>query len=439
MNAIGDVERRTCSGQVEKPDTDGRVLPELIRDPQLSDRLRFGPKAVPTAVPLADFGYDSMGPGGKPALGNFQVLTVLVNYDGHPPLSRSASWYSTLVGRLGGTPPFTPDNPGSLLEYFAENSQHRFRPLRWKVVGPIRLAAPSAADLGDASGRGHRIVTEAVRQNALNLDELDLDADGDVGPDELLVITVENIPNFGPVNRAVNEITTATGRKVRLLCAFLGEGNSFTLFAHEVAHSLGALDLYGWPQGKSAQLTMMSTSVGGTQANQVACHLDPWHKLVLGWSEPRVFTDASRGHVVLPGVNKPDAPIIIHRPGRPLEFYLLEFRANRSDLQIGYESWVPGAGVAIWHVDTTAPGAARLQASSDPRYSEYAVMHVGAPNGQHGASTLWGAGAWHGLGWRDSFASCGVQVMEVSENRAVIKLGDPYPPMSGGGRAPEPR
>lgn len=407
--------------------------------PQLSDRVRFGARATPVDIDLQTFGRDTMLTGGKPALGNLRVLTVLVNYDGYPDLSRPPSWYASLVGRLGGSPPYTPENPGSLLEYVAENSQHRCRPLRWKLVGPLRIKQPTAAELGDPAGRAHRIITAAIAQHGLDLDELDDDADGDVGSDELLVVTVENIEPFGPVNRAVQDITTPGGRTVRVQCALLGGGSSFTMFAHELMHSLGALDLYGWPQGKSSQLTLMSTSIGGSGADQSACHLDPWHKLVLGWSEPRVFTDTARGHVVLTGVNHADGAALIHRPDRPLEFYLLEFRSRRSDVRVGYESWVPGRGVAIWHVKTSAPGVALMQPSVDPRYGEYAVMHVGAPSGQHGRSELWGAGSWHGLGWSDSLASLGVEVLAVEDERAVVRLTDPYPPMSGDGPVAQPR
>ncbi|MGL5850190.1 MAG: hypothetical protein ACRCZD_05330 [Phycicoccus sp.] len=418
----------------------GDIKPGVVgRAPALSDRVRFGPKATTIDAPLSGFGYDTMRPGGRSALGNARVLAVLVEYDGLPPLTRSREWYANLVGRLGGQPPFGPDNPGSLLGYFAENSEHRFRPLRWNLVGPLRMRAPSATDMGDSGGRAKRILEEAVRQNRLDLDQLDDDGDGDVGVDELLLVTVENIPGLGAANRAVNEITTPRGRKVTVRCAFLGAGSSFTLFAHELAHSLGALDLYGWPQGKSARLTLMSQSVGGTGDDQVACHLDPWHKLVLGWSEPRVFASSARGHVVLRGVNHASAPIIVTRPDRPLEFYLVEFRRARSDLQVGYESWVPGTGVAIWHVRTSAPGVPLLQPSSDPRFAEYAVMHVGAPTGVRGTSTLWGAGNWVGLGWTGEFASCGIHTLEVAEDRAVIRITESSPPQSGAGRPPDPR
>ena len=127
--------------------------------------------------------------------------------------------------------------------------------------------------------------------------------------------------------------------------------------AHELAHNLGAEDLYdtnrnghggatvtGWPRAYDFSLE----SNGNHRGNGAyPTYLDPYHRVYLGWAEEVVVGDGvytisstlTDEYVVL-RVNTPD----------PDEYYLIEIR-----LKEGFESKLTNGnskgGIMIWHID----------------------------------------------------------------------------------------
>lgn len=127
--------------------------------------------------------------------------------------------------------------------------------------------------------------------------------------------------------------------------------------AHELAHNLGAEDLYdtnrnghggatvtGWPRAYDFSLE----SNGNHRGNGAyPTYLDPYHRVYLGWAEEVVVGDGvytisstlTDEYVVL-RVNTPD----------PDEYYLIEVR-----LKEGFESKLTNGnskgGIMIWHID----------------------------------------------------------------------------------------
>ena len=127
--------------------------------------------------------------------------------------------------------------------------------------------------------------------------------------------------------------------------------------AHELAHNLGAEDLYdtnrnghggatvsGWPRAYDFSLE----SNGNHRGNGMyPTYLDPYHRVYLGWAEEHVVGDGvytisstlTDKYVVL-RVNTPD----------PDEYYLIEIR-----LKEGFEKKLTDGdslgGIMVWHID----------------------------------------------------------------------------------------
>ena len=127
--------------------------------------------------------------------------------------------------------------------------------------------------------------------------------------------------------------------------------------AHELAHNLGAEDLYdtnrnghggdkvaGWPRAYDFSLECNGNHLG---AGAMPSYLDPYHRVYLGWAEEKVVGDGvytissttTNNYVVL-RVNTPD----------PGEYYLIEIR-----LKTGFESKLTSGsskgGIMVWHID----------------------------------------------------------------------------------------
>ncbi|MBE6666270.1 MAG: hypothetical protein E7603_08655 [Ruminococcaceae bacterium] len=127
--------------------------------------------------------------------------------------------------------------------------------------------------------------------------------------------------------------------------------------AHELAHNLGAEDLYdtkrgghsgngvtGWPRAYDFSLECNGNHRGG---GAYPTYLDPYHRIYLGWAEERVVEDGvytisstlTDKYTIL-RVNTPD----------PGEYYLIEIR-----LKEGFEAKLTNGdskgGIMIWHID----------------------------------------------------------------------------------------
>ena len=345
-------------------------------------------------------GFGSMTVDGVPATGERPVLVILLEYED---VSFDAA-----------------NTPGSIdamftetRQYFTENSGGTFT---WdsRVVGPFTHPDdPSTDDIDEslfncAKGRkpvngsggcpgadaawydNHSTETQltaaierAAEAEGVDLAAYDDDDDGYVTPDELTVVMVtaepaaatDDIPIVGPGGGAaraaepdacvdVGTVSVCTFSrnaigKPQVGAVMLDEWTKFTTVAHELSHTLGTVDLYGANARLNSDLTLMDATIGEDKRY----HLDPWHKIQLGWAEPRIYRiddgwDDPQCAALAPlGERGPVAgrddrqPIIIYSPlrydsnSRTGEFYILEQRTRTS-----FDADVADEGLALWYV-----------------------------------------------------------------------------------------
>lgn len=126
------------------------------------------------------------------------------------------------------------------------------------------------------------------------------------------------------------------------LDSFLG------VVAHEYGHQLGLPDLYGaedtWGIGYWGLMGYGSYGVLRTGPYS----LSAWSKVQLGWVTPTVVTE-NLLDVTMPPVENNALIYKVWRDGIPgEEYFLLENRQN-----LGFDTFLPGHGLLIWHVDET--------------------------------------------------------------------------------------
>lgn len=300
---------------------------------------------------LKDFGFGRK----KVPTSNRPLLVILIEYDGKPTLGHQPNEYDEII--------FNPLRPPSINGYFTEVSNGRFH---WSragrgIIGPIRL---SAADAGLPHERRMATVIDAAGKNGYNFDFLDKNSDGFVTTEELGVLVIENIPNaatratapscFKPTGSQVSLcLALNINRQWYLGVSFVGDRPQMMTIAHELSHQLGAIEMYGQWNFNSlhTNCTVMAGISGGADDRQTY-HLDPWHKLQLGWSEPRIHALNSAGSATINAANsvRPDAPLILYDPQRGArEFFILEYRTQFSP-GTNYDKNVCDSGLAIWHV-----------------------------------------------------------------------------------------
>ena len=274
---------------------------------------------------------------------------------------------------------------GSLSAYYEELTMGAFKfvPIEFDVMPEgspvpngmieITVSIPHPSASGDASGTIAKVFN--ATDPYIDYTKYDLNDNGTIDATELGVIILN------PGQDKSNGTTSLGGRhyfQVHGTSQSLGgycDGLSFSKVsnfgeygrnsaimqigtpAHELAHNLGAEDLYdtnrnghggatvsGWPRAYDFSLE----SNGNHRGNGMyPTYLDPYHRIYLGWAEEHVVGDGVytisstlTGNYTVLRVNTPD----------PDEYYLVEIR-----LKEGFEKKLTDGdslgGIMVWHID----------------------------------------------------------------------------------------
>jgi len=109
-----------------------------------------------------------------------------------------------------------------------------------------------------------------------------------------------------------------------------------------------------------------------TSDDQGTVHLDIWHKLALGWAEPRIFDLSGHGETYV-DTAADGAVLLWHRAREAREYFLIERRGPGLPGR-DYDASFPDDGVLIWRVQQGVP------------------THLGAPYLTPGGAGVWRAG-----------------------------------------------
>lgn len=284
---------------------------------------------------LADFGHGTMGPGASPPI--VKPLLVLLSECASSPLSKSVDEYTRAVfGRVRDTDPESPN----IAAWFKEmsNGAFTFRKVAVAKIGPYNCPLPDATSVRTQ-------LEDAANVGGFNYRDFDTNGDGTVDNDELALLGIRSFyPGGGQAFPVFATVFPGTPRQVdvALRWCFAGDATGFHNMAHELAHgSLGMVDLYG-SHCRGHGLTLASCTAGETSPTWLT-HLDPWHKIRMGWVAPRIYDLRyfPAGEALQPP-QLGGRPVILFDSLRGTnEFFVLEHRSGLID-----------DGTATW----TAPG-----------------------------------------------------------------------------------
>ncbi|MBI5837609.1 MAG: M6 family metalloprotease domain-containing protein [Candidatus Eisenbacteria bacterium] len=150
-----------------------------------------------------------------------------------------------------------------------------------------------------------------------------------------------------------------------------GEFTEIGTYCHEYGHTLGLPDLYstvGPPYPGVGNWDLMAGGAHGGDGHHPECPSQPgaWTRAWLGWLPPSNVS--AEGPVRIEPTETTPASLKLWSDGRPQnEYYLLE---NRHPL--GWDRYLPGGGLLVWHVDD-ALVAAGLPTNSVQSYPTFGV------------------------------------------------------------------
>ena len=276
----------------------------------------------------------------------------------------------------------------SVRDYYIVNSHNRLHLNNAGVKGWYD-AAKSAdyywgpEDTNDSNGDGwiHPHVekwAEAVKKADATFNFAAYDADGDqyLDPDELVVLMIipQNSP-FGTVRSLVSQEYpvskpfVADGITIPIITeAYIGAPLSLSTVAHELAHSLFNLpDMYFnfFMPYAAGMYSLMDASYCDS-------HLDPFHKIRLGWVQPAIVRKS--GTIPIDAIEQSHVAYILHDPARGnQEYFIIENRQPG----LAYDSDLPDAGLAIWHVMEEAHVYENLAAPAGVSAANWATIGAG--------------------------------------------------------------
>lgn len=363
--------------------------------------LRAG--AVAATPQPTDFGYGHLGMWDSPAVGTRPLVILLAQFDGIPGTLKTIPEYDRLF--------FGPTN--SVNEYFKAVSNGRFQWTRAGVLGGVHLSSAMSLKYLDKVADPCRpgkdnddrvyssnIVAQVLAANAgsFNIASYDANHDHNITPNELqiLIVTSEWESREGAgIRWCAPVVLPWAGVMIsNAVCAhpviWNGARQDFATICHELCHELGADDLYP-PTCCNQDMTVMGCTLSDPD-DPHRMYPDPWHRMVFGWCEPRIFPLTGSGTAVLPVATsgEPTSPVLLWDPNNPSlsDFWLLEYR----NPQLGeYDRSVPGTGLALWYVQQNSDH--NLVILADGKRMNWNMGPYGPdypwppPN-----STLWGSG-----------------------------------------------
>jgi M6 family metalloprotease-like protein len=128
------------------------------------------------------------------------------------------------------------------------------------------------------------------------------------------------------------------------------------VFCHEYGHMLGLPDLYDTDYssiGVGDWCLMGGGSWNGPYGygQMSPAHMSVWCKSQMGWLAPIVVAGELTG-VTIPNVEENSVGYRLWNQGAGgPEHFLVEYRD-----QVGFDTYLPGCGLAVWHIDENMPG-----------------------------------------------------------------------------------
>jgi len=321
--------------------------------------------------PLYDQGYGLFPGTPFPAYGHRRALVLLVEYQDvkfSDVYTVDAKDYFTRMlnedgfSDLGAT--------GSAAQYFKENSGYTFLP-QFDVFGPVTLSQNQAYYGGNNySGddlRPHMMAKEACDQldDEVDFSVYDTNNDGLIdnvfvfyaGTGEASSMKADDVwPHSWTMSAAgldASEVTYDGKRLENYTCSNEwvtdefgrnGRPDGIGTFVHEFSHTMGLPDLYATTYSSSFTPDEWSVLDYGPYNNDgmTPPNYSAFERYALGWIKPREVGDPVSAR--LPVITENVCAII--RTQRPTEFFLLENRQKQ-----GWDKYIPGHGMLVWHVD----------------------------------------------------------------------------------------
>ena len=296
-----------------------------------------------------------------PTKGDPHSIVVLVEYqDVKFSVEDPKSYYEDY---LNGED-FRRDNAtGSCRQYFIDNSNGKFQPT-FDVYGPVPLANVRSYYGGNVGGNDRAVeemVIEAVDYLDATVDFSQYDHNKDKYVDSIYLIYAGVGESDSDVSDSVwpqsweLELSGYTKKVDGVWINAYGCSNEISdgkprgigVFVHEFCHVLGLPDLYNtdnfYDTTTPLQWSLMDEGSYTNDSRTPPC-LSAFERYSLGWITPEEILSSGDYH--LSSLNDNAKAYLMTTEENEDEFFILENRQQK-----GWDAYLPGHGMMIWHID----------------------------------------------------------------------------------------
>ena len=295
-----------------------------------------------------------------PAMGEQKALVILVEYkDVKLSTPDAYDYFSRLLNEEGFS---SYGGTGSARDFFIESSMGQFVP-QFDLFGPVTLPQNMSYyggnDWGGNDSNPEMMVVHACQLLDDQIDFSQYDRDGDGEVDNVFVFYAGRgeasgggantvWPHSWTLQSAGQSNCVHDGVRVnRYACSNEWEGtrpDGVGTFVHEFSHVMGLPDLYAtsytgaFTPGEWSAMDYGPYNNGGCTPPLYSAY----ERYALDWIEPAVINGPM--NATLPTIGNNVCGII--PTGDPNEFFLVENRQRT-----GWDAYLPGHGMLVWHVD----------------------------------------------------------------------------------------
>lgn len=342
---ISVMETQASSRQSRMAQTVRRAIPAFDRNSAAARRAQAGPGLFPGTH--------------FPAIGDQKGLVIIVEYQDVKMTTPDALDYFT---RMLNEPGFSDhEATGSAVDYFRECSNNLFRP-QFDVYGivtlPQNMRYYGGNDWMGNDSHAYEMVTHACELLDDEIDFREYDRDGDGYVDNVFVFyagrgeasggSADTVwPHSWDIEYGLGYAPEFDGVKInRYACTNEWTGNrpdGVGTFCHEFSHVMGLPDLYATSYSNSFTPGEWSALDYGPYNNNGCTPplYSAFERYALGWLEPEPIDKAVSA--ILPPISSNRAGIVKVSDN---EFFLFENRQQES-----WDTYIPGHGMLVWHVD----------------------------------------------------------------------------------------
>ena len=330
-----------------------------------------------------------------PLTGSPKSLVLLVGFQDLP-FEQSLEDFNNLLNQSGYD---YNGATGSCRDYFIAASDSVFQP-QFDVYGPFTVDG-NMADYGAENGNSHdtdpySMVIDAcatAAENGVDFSQYDTDNDG-VLDNVFIYYAGHNQAEGGPANSIWPHKASVAWRNAKVdgkylatyACTSEYSGSAGTrrasigTFCHEFGHVLGLPDLYD-TEYKYYTVSNWSIMCSGNYNNngRTPPTYSAYERFFLGWLAPEQLTEKGI-YSMEPLLETNQAYLIADKTHNlnggspnPSEFFILEYRTKT-----GWDTYLPGSGMLVWHIDYLASAWYQNTLNDGP---DFLRIHLEEANG----------------------------------------------------------